>query len=465
MKSVTIARFDGGLNTKDSTARLKKNQLADADNVIIDGRSVGSRLGQATLASFAAAPHTIFDYPNVNTGTRKTIIGAGTKLYADGVEIATGLSGSPLSCDVLNSILYFADGVNKIGAYNGTTVTSLSAGPNALAIKAVNGCLIAIGQVGAKNLLQWSDTNDPATWPSDRTATINDGDTGGLIGVAEYFHQLAVVKRTCVYLMDGFPSPTGWFRLPTNKGCVARESLRVIDDGLIWRGEVGVYQLKEGKVTPLSSLLDPTFATLNPTRASYSHGAVLNDRYMLTVASAGASVEDTVLVLDLVSGGWTPWRNCPLTCLGILPTGSGDYAVYGGNAAKDVVRTNYGGLDILATYASSIRLAPIVFPSEVTLAQLDVVLSDLGAYNVVVSYNLDNGVWASEPILIPVTSPGAVYDVASYDLSTYGEASTTRHQKRIGGTCRQMEITIGTPGPNQPWLLHEIQVWYVKGAW
>lgn len=466
MKSILIDNFRAGLNTRDAAARLKKGMCSDADNVIIDETSIGSRLGQSTFASYPAAPHSIFDYANVNSGVQKIMIGASDKLYADGTEIATGLSGNPLSFAVLNSVLYISDGVNKIKAYDGTTVSELASAPNALAIAAHRGCLIAIGQVGAKNLLQWSDTNDPSTWPSDRTASIQDGDPDGIVGVEEYLHQLAVFKRTAVYLMDGFPSPTGWFRLPTDKGCVSRESLRVIDQGLIWRGEIGAYRLANGEVGPVSSLLGPTFANLNPVRRANSYAVVHDDRYYLTAATAGSNSENMVLVLDLRSGGWTVWRTFESTVMGLLPVGSGSRAVFVGKLSGDVVRVNYGGTDIGGSgYRSHIRLAPIEFSQEVTIAQVDLVLSDLGDIRVDLAYLLDNGKYASPAIPVLTSSSGAAYDISAFDISIYGEATTTLHSKRIGGTCRKIEFDISTSGANKPWMLHALRLHYIPGGW
>ena len=146
-QTISIPSFIGGLNTSESTT-IEDNQLTVAKNVYYDNQGIlSSRKGISNFGTEIPVvdnQHSIY-FTRLTDGTRILLVGAGTQVYRynettsvfDSIDTVL-TDGQRLSFITYKDIVYWANGVEEMRSYDGTTVTELTlpAGliPNYLAV-------------------------------------------------------------------------------------------------------------------------------------------------------------------------------------------------------------------------------------------------------------------------------------------------------------------------------------------
>jgi len=205
--------------------------------------------------------------------------------------------------------------------------------------------------------------------------------------------------------------------------------------------------------------------------------------------SSGASLfENTLLNFDFIRGGWSVWIDYDACSMAnMFDTADNLVQVHGDKAGK-IHRAFFGMNDNGIGYLSYAKMAPILFPSEVTLLEAVFFVEISSPYGLDFTYDLDNMRYISPTIHLTPPEAGAVFDVSSFDQANFSPTNTTgpwagaifdlsyfdssyfgskaviRIPKRIGGTCRQVEFQVFTPGPNMPWKLHRFELNYKPGG-
>lgn len=203
-----------------------------------------------------------------------------------------------------------------------------------------------------------SETNKVYAWPNQVTAFPTGQDSQGVVAFAPRRNQLGLLKRNGLWQVGGTSSSTGISvtnvsvsQIAFQKaGCVAPDSVIVVNDRAYWLGNDGIYEWSDDGVHDISSdTVQPWFQTdtyFNRNRfpncfAKYNAVA---SQLEFHLAAAGSSSEDRWITYNLKNKRWlgphktdlfTPTHGAHLTDANGLPMtllGGSNGILYTGNS-------------------------------------------------------------------------------------------------------------------------------------
>lgn len=462
-----IVGFPKGLNDTDPSTTLVAGELQVANNVRIYSKAVGARLGSKLSRDFTSGTvHSIFQFAQMSSGDRFEICGVADAVYSDGVSIASGLSGEKLSFAVIGSDLYFCDTVD-IWKWTGLgSASKLAGAPQCKAITEHQGCLVALAISGGENAIQWSNFNDTSVWDVEDFLVMVDDDVEGVVGAIEYFNQFLVGKKTKLYLIDGFPSPTNQMRVPTKVGIASYHSLVQTSIGPMFLGLDGIYAIQNGMPVKMSEKVQTTIDDINPALRSKAHAIAFNDKYLLSFAAGSSTTNDTVLEFDIKNMAWSKWTGRNIEAFATsFNTTTDKEELFTGGTDSILKQEFFSSTDSDVAYRSEVKLAPILFNQEVSLFEIVAYVELYSDQGINMTYVLDSGTYASTPVTLTVSGTSvAFFDVSKFDESTFAGADIIRVSARVGGRCRRLDLGFYTDGIGQLWKLHRLEITAVKGA-
>ena len=324
-----------GVNDDYDPSLLGQGLLTVAENVRCYRGFAETRAGSLTPVHFNPAGVTrywgagLFSDPN----SAEYILAAvtdGVWMLGDGrtalkVALAAGLSIS-MGCEftqAFQEVVVWREGAEPL-IWNGNPDTALTGVSSrraiadyllplpdaAFGIAAANRIWFPIG----KDELGFSDILDYAHYdPSLSRFRINQGESGSITALMEYRKSaMLIFKDRCIYLLDGITDvENAALQKISNIGCVARRTVTEVGGEIIWLADNGVYKLTEvlqnsqqAGAIPISQPISKTMARIN-WRAASGACAVLVGRYwLLSVPIDNSTVNNAVLVFDIISGLW-----------------------------------------------------------------------------------------------------------------------------------------------------------------
>jgi len=218
-----------------------------------------------------------------------------------------------------NNFIYGVNGTDTPIKYDGSTVSTVSAIPNGVAIEWWRNHMWILGNKSVPDRLYFSNPNDPETWGGSDFVNVNlgDGSPGsGLKGVGGSTGRMFVGKERSVWYVTGFDSSDFAITPLTYEHGIASHQSMVSVGNEVWaidlEGNIrGLYRTTED--VPFSAIkskeIPNTIAGLN--RAAIKKTtAIFYDNYaMFFVPNGVDSHNSLVLVWDTLSnektGGWT----------------------------------------------------------------------------------------------------------------------------------------------------------------
>ncbi len=255
--TIKVSDFRGGLATGDPTT-IEDNQLAIAKNVRYDNRGLlSTRKGIADFGNEIAGAngiHSIY-YTRFNDGTRILLCAEGTTVYRynegtsnwDSID-ATMDDGTPIHFITYKDVVYWANGVDSMRSYDGTTVsTHALAGllPNYLAVQ--NDVVYTCGIATDPSTVFYTDAN-PASVQADgfkNDVPINQ-DEGYITGIHPFGAIVVVGKSKGIYTLNVFSSPNETIEAIDFEGNLeSHRSMVSIENDLFVMSREGVYSLAQ----------------------------------------------------------------------------------------------------------------------------------------------------------------------------------------------------------------------------
>lgn len=183
--------------------------------------------------------------------------------------------------------------------------------------------------------LYWSTAGDYGSFPFENAHRVR-----GKIGGASI---LAVGSLLLVGFEDGvvyaLPGPGGEVSLSyfvlvnfqlysTDGGCIAQETAKATDIGILWLGIEGVYLYDGQTITLASARMTPFFRYLNLGRARYATALWKDDEHLYMIAvprgfDKKARLNDSWVCMFTVGRAWMPYQLPPCDVLGILEDAGG----------------------------------------------------------------------------------------------------------------------------------------------
>lgn len=324
--------FSGGWNADAAPDSLKDNELALADNAVLDERgAISKRKGTIPLnsTSYGAQVEQLIEWPR-NDGTKILLAVVGTTLARiadDGTKTdLQALNRNQLGYFFLQDKFYFVDG-SEYRVYDGTTVSAVtpdSSQDNDLA--PIKRCkfmmwhpksyrIFAAGDSQDKAALYFSESNKANYFKNTSKLYPTTAD-GPVTGLALFGDALLVFYQNSIWAWKGSDPTTGgasWEKLPAGQGTLAARSIAFTPNTLSFLGAGGIFSLSLGLLD--YSIVMMVSQELVKNRAKDKVTSVIrsivhpetscavfdpyNERYMLAYGDDSAnSRNNKVLVLD-----------------------------------------------------------------------------------------------------------------------------------------------------------------------
>jgi hypothetical protein len=161
--------------------------------------------------------------------------------------------------------------------------------------------------------VRYSEDGKVYAWPNSLTAYPKGADEKGVVGFAPRKDQLGLLKRNGVWQVTGDSSANFRVIQLTDGvgGCIAPDSVVVINDRAFWLGNDGVYEWSSEGIKNISDeMVKPWFTKgttfFNEARFEYAFARFNKARnsYELHLAANGSSVEDRWVSFNLTNRKW-----------------------------------------------------------------------------------------------------------------------------------------------------------------
>lgn len=222
-----------------------------------------------------------------------------------------------------NDNLYGVNGVDTPIKFDGTTVSTVVAIPQGVAIEWFKNFLWVFGNPTYKDRLYFSNANDPETWGGTDYVNINLGDVSqgiGLRGSAGSTGRLYIGKQRSVWYLTGTSSVNFAIQpLTYEHGVASHESMFQVKND-VWCVDLdgnirGLYRTDTDN--PFSKIrsedIQYTISGLNRGSLSKASAVFFNNYAMVFVPNGVDSYNSLVLVNDTLcnegKGGWVKYTN------------------------------------------------------------------------------------------------------------------------------------------------------------
>lgn len=163
-----------------------------------------------------------------------------------------------------------------------------------------------------------SETNKVYAWPNTVTAFPTGQDSQGVVAFAPRRNALGLLKRNGLWQISGTSSSTGISvsnlsvsQIAVNKGgCVAPDSVVVVNDKAYWLAKDGVYEWGDDGLTNITNdavapwFKSDTYFTRSRFPNAFGKYNELRNSYELHLAALGSTVEDRWVSFNLNNRKW-----------------------------------------------------------------------------------------------------------------------------------------------------------------
>jgi len=368
-----------GLNLRDQAAEVPVSALVDSVNWRIDENgALVKRLGYQSWADsdeLAGAPLEQATF-SPTTGTIDLVFACGDgHVYTspgDGVftSIASGLSTTARpSFTMLNDVLYWANGVDDLQSWDGSSLTAIAAAPTGRFVAVWRNRLWIAGDPTHPRRVYWSDILDPTSWNSLNfvdLAEIGGGDQiTGLIPAPNIGSSFDGADGLLVYMQHsthrvfddtdnsaGAIIGGGNVLIDGGTGTTSHRSLTHLN-GRVWSVcPQGVYSTDgHGTLRLETGRLGSFFRNVvNAAHLDNATGIAWQGSYWLALASTGSAAND--LILEVYAGyptggdGQHPVmaHTIPAGSWSIYPAAPGDQLVFCDSSTGNTKRVRQYGI-------------------------------------------------------------------------------------------------------------------------
>lgn len=368
-----------GLNLRDNAAEVPISQLVDSLNWRIDENgAIVKRLGFVSWGDsdeMAGTPLAIGVF-NPSTGARLLVIACSDgKVYTspgDGsftqIPGATGYSTTAVpSFAMFNDKVYWANGVDSLQSWDGTTLSSIGGAPKGNLLAVWRNRLWIAGQSDARKV-SWSNIADPGTWNGLNfvvihpphgdviTAIISAPNIGSSFDGADGL--LVYMNRSTHRIVDDTDNTSGAIvgggnvMIDAGTGTSSHLSLVPLNGRIYSLSPDGIYSTDgHGTLRLESGRLGSFFRNaVNAAFLSKAAGVAWQGNYWVAVAGSGSPVNNLVLEvhasLPQTSHGDYPVmaHALPAALWGSFPGAAGDELVFADSNTADSKRLRRYGI-------------------------------------------------------------------------------------------------------------------------
>lgn len=326
-----------GLNTDDNPLQLQDGQTPESENVLTDeGPGIQGRKGFIVFSTEPAS--SLWEFP-LSDGTRYIITKSGSNLKADtgdgtfNIQVSTVPSDRITAASVLGDRFYFADTLNGLKYWNGTSVVIASAALTVDNLVTWKGRLAASGVPANTRVIYLSKYLDGTTWAAPTNASEDDATQITVAGALDENIQALYASfqdKLMWFKSNSFGGIYGSRRSNFTQrtfsdyvGVSSKETIRDCDGLLRWLGKNRVVWEFDGSTfRKISEQVDNLFSDISQgdsssksnTQTTQSHfdaGTQSQAGFADTSIITGSLTPKTSTFLDTNSDGWSVGTSSP----------------------------------------------------------------------------------------------------------------------------------------------------------
>ncbi len=424
IKLLQMRQWEDGLNTRDDPSELSLTELAGAQNIEIDDRSMHQRPGYTEHREDAGEDEVAGFYEHVQAdGTRYMLKVVGTAIYYDdGVDWTvvalpggyTITDGARWSWFTYKNVTYGCDGTDNVIAISGATpsITEKASMP-LFTIAVIYKNRVYIRNESAKQQIKFSNLDDAETFDGSDFVAIDPRTAGDneIRALAILHGQIVVFKVESIHTYGG-PNTSV---TPVILGVGAINNNVVAFDGnnsLIFADYDGIYATNLVSIVRLSDKIEPTWLARNGIYDANLVAIFHKQKYRLSYTHADDTTNSRELVYD-VRFGWTINKGINsnfyqttvlASVLELMFGDSSNAKVYQMGKDGSVTRSDDGAA--IESYGITALIDFGLPEAKRKIKKGYIHADDSGNYNLAMGYRFDqDGAWTEE--LISLTNPSS----------------------------------------------------------
>lgn len=263
--------------------------------------------------------------------------------------------------------LIVCNGVDFPVAYDGSTITDLTAAPRVALITVFRNRLFGAKTGSNKSRLYFSDLLDVTSWPSTNFIDVNPSDGDEIMCLIANASAFLILKQHQSYYLSGY-SPYDFTISPAGEGGT------ISPWGAVWTPR-GIFMLdREGiwltdfrKRVLITKPIQAIWDSLNQSALTKAALFYYKDKLLAAVPSKNASANDTLLVYDMTqpkANRWSVWTGWNPGCFtAFWEKGSWKY-LYGSSLTGNVYEIGGSSDDAGTPFTAVVETGQIPYVSE-----------------------------------------------------------------------------------------------------
>lgn len=507
LSKIRINDFSGGMVSNSIADILESKQAASVVNVVLSKPGeISKRKGQGLfLKDVGSTPFVGIGRFDPDATTSYLVAASGVNIIratTSANEWTVANPASPLTAGQntefvqANDLLFVLNGFDNTAWYNGSnwvTATGYPTSPPTARTGAwLRNYLFLAGGTTENDWIYFSNNLQPTIFDASDVRKVNTGDGQKIQRILPFKeNELIVYKERSIFVLDITGAIADWTIQPisTVVGTIAPRSVVSLgnDQWFLSSNPIAIRSLVRSSFDkilidivskPLQDIFDGSGGTvINTTHISKAAAILFDNKYLLAIPTGTSTVNNTVLVYDFITQGWSiiynwypaEWEVFDNRLFYIDANDGRVIECFTGNYGDWAQGPNFidsASLPTVATGFDYISKA-LDFDSSEDFKQLDsieVEFNPTGNYWAVVYVNLDNQGWASvgsvnlaaNGLTLPFSLP-----------STLGDSGLARKTFSLSdqGEFKKMQVRVRQDGLNQKVNLQRITVFADKKPW
>jgi len=349
----SVIPFGRGLNNNFDEFKIQDDEASDLLNCVIsDQDTLEKRKGYTIEGNDTGSTKILGLHAHTESGgTNELVRSSGTDFqYLSGstwTDVDTGFTtGLTTNYVTANDKTYIFNGTDNVHSYagGGAALTDHTTNiPVGVCAAWFNRMLCVVKD--SDNELYISALGDPEDFSDGYTLVFDNA----LTGVATLGHQLVVFEEKQVWVVTGYePTQLSKDKADGRFGSINHRSIiQVAGTYLFFQdadGHIRVFNGSRVEEKPVSYPIDETIKVLKSSLLSDSAAGFFDNKYHLAVAGSSTStINDTVLVYDVVAKAWTVFDGIQASCFTTFRSGGEDEFFFGEADADSKVYELYQG--------------------------------------------------------------------------------------------------------------------------
>jgi hypothetical protein len=479
---------NGGLNTSASPLAVKDFESTDLQNVELDiWGSITKRAGYLNLNSAevnsGASGNGVFFYEN-SSGTDYLVSIFGDKLYKmdslDGTfDAITGAITLTASQDnqaqfkTYNNILF---GVNYSDApfkWTGSgNAAAMGVPTNLTQAKCIENWTeymflanVTVGGVYYGSRMYWSGAGTPDTFDAADWVNINANDGTDIIAIKALGDKLVIFKERSIHVgifTGDTDIPFVFAKTPSHVGCIARDSVQEVNNGLIFLSYDGFYYFDGSNSLKISNNISYTLRNdCAKSRFPKAVSTLLMEKnqYLCFVTDSGDSTNQTGFIWDFYTKAWMKYVGASVNAITRIHTSYEErpyFLDYSGFCYRMNTGTNDYPLGVLTAIDAYYKTKWFSFADLMNQKGIPHVMMYL-AYNnasLTVGYSFDFEDANQYSVSLPLNSSSSAYGSAVYGTATYAGAGGFTKRIDLTGRGRVFRLSFENSAPSETFKIN-----------